>query len=231
MTYRPHYLFRVEGVFRDNTTDLETWSFGVRLAMFDNGAAVNAGFDDVDEMTWLRDQAEPAVRTLFGANTLMLPTTVTALKMNLINENGKYANEADTFALYESDLTAPIKGNTASRVEPQRTIAVTTTTDAIRGRAHRGRFYLPGFAINVANDLRITTVQAQGIADSAAAFLAALDRPENTKGWVLAPAVVSNIGVPGQIRRITGVRVGRVVDTQRRRRFSLDEAPSSAAVV
>ena len=128
--------------------------------------------------------------------------------------------DADLFSL------APGAGVTGSAGQgvPQATTVYTLRTALHRGHASRGRIYWPGAALEpvpVTGEIALAT--ATGMRDTMASLLNAINAP-------LAAAFSSSmrlcIGSPlgaGVFRPITAVSVGRVIDTQRRRRRSLSE--------
>lgn len=140
---------------------------------------------------------------------------LTALKLNLIGTNGRYVSQADTV---QHEFEAPVPGLGSPGMPPQSALAVTLRTEARRGRANSGRFYLPKLGGTLQGDGRIAETQAADIAVAATTFLDAMHVA--LPGW--RAAVMSDIG-EGTMRFVTHVEVGRVVDTIRSRRTSLDE--------
>lgn len=203
----------------------EIWSNTVRMRDvnpigFPDHAAINGylvgGFKTALATFWT------ALGGYVGPNTKLV-----WMKANAVGTNGKYLD--DTTNVYT--WTTPAGGLLSADRPNQLSIAVTTTTGASRGRAHAGRFFLPASvaAINATTGL-FTTGEADGIAGPAATFLSALNSTASVLGvQQLRCAVMSNIGA-GTHHDITGVRVGRVVDTQRRRRNKPSELGQTAAV-
>lgn len=102
---------------------------------------------------------------------------------------------------------------------PQSTVAVSLTTGVTRGLAHTGRFYPPTGAATDETG-RVGVAVAGLMAQAAANLIADL----NSANGGLAHVVIYS-GARGQQSslQVTGVRVGRVVDTQQRRRKNLLE--------
>ncbi len=143
------------------------------------------------------------------------------LKLNEIGPDGKYVN--DDTVLYDYD--PPVPGNSGANTVPQVSLAISLGTDAARGRAHAGRFYLP---------LPATEPDATGMmpANRVALYMAAAkelieDINDSITGFRVA--VTSNLGA-GVERDVTNIRVGRVFDTIRSRRNAFDEAYQSADI-
>lgn len=100
---------------------------------------------------------------------------------------------------------------------PQIASVVSFRTGRSRGYASNGRMYLPSANPIGQNTGQMGTSDGEAIRDAAVTFLATLSALDLGE-----PSVMSTVGA-GRIERITGVRVGLVMDTQRRRRGSLPE--------
>lgn len=147
-----------------------------------------------------------------GANALL-----TTIKLNEIGTNGRYLSPSET-VLHEFEDGVPGSG-TSNNLPAQCAVAVTLRTAARRGLANSGRFFLPHVTLGPSNDGLLLAGAAQGIATAATTFLDAIN-PALGGNW--RPAVVSDVR-EGAMRAITHVEVGRVIDTIRSRRSSLDE--------
>lgn len=189
--------------------DLETWSFGCRFRLSTLPGSTEA-------------------ETLFDLAAGMLTSTAVAMqnshrllwcKIALQDVEGRYPDGIDAVE-YISET--PVQGATAGGHPPQCSIACSTTTAVSRGRASRGRFYLPTSSWDTAADGMLATQVPTNMATRLAQFLDAV-----TDEMAAPAAVFSKIG-SGTTRNIVGVRVGRVVDTQRRRRNQLPESWVSA---
>jgi len=149
------------------------------------------------------------------------------VKFNRINMDGRYRDAVTnerTFADWPGYITT---GHPANQVA----WAVTLATEVKRGPASKGRFYLPMPCSPVQPDGLVTQTVAQDLRAQTKTFLEALaDVPGFDVPADPTPAVMSRkAGAPMQ-RVITGVSVGRVLDTQRRRRRSLLELPEAVQV-
>lgn len=211
----------------------EKWQFGMRLTDggVSNEETALAISDDV-EAWWLGT----------GANDYVTLNThrLVELKVARIGVDGKYP---DGEVAYSHFYLPPIAGQVAPQAFanplPQSTIACTLTTAVPRGLASKGRIFCPPSAQQALGaDGRIPEGNAQNIAASVRDFINAIN----------ANTVVGNIAIfsrgkgvgtydpvknkiiytypnPGAFNVVTGVSVGRVVDTQRRRRRSMAESP------
>lgn len=139
------------------------------------------------------------------------------LKANLIDVNGLYANQTET---NEIEILPPVLGSSGTNVAPQLTLCHTLTTDAGRGYASKGRIFPPLVSTILGTDGLVPSGTALAAANATATLINALNAVSPSR----QVGIVSNVGA-GAERPVTGVRVGRVMDTQRRRRRSIEEVP------
>lgn len=158
-----------------------------------------------------------AVAALHTSARISQAARLTALKLNMIGENGRYLSQSETVW---HDYGAPgLAGGGGNYFPPQVALAVSLLTDSSRGRAHAGRFYLPTPAAGIEGDGRWGAGPATEVAASVTTMLDAINGA--VSGYTVG--VASDIGT-GTFRRCTGIRVGRTLDTIRSRRTSLPEA-------
>jgi hypothetical protein len=142
-----------------------------------------------------------------------------SVKAAPIGVDGRYPVGADAV---ESVLATPVVGPSFTESLPQAALAVSLRTALSRGRGSKGRFYPPAYTQGAGAGGQITAIKAEDMRTAALALLGAI------QDALLAPVVVgSKLGV-GSLREVTEIRVGRVIDTQRRRRSSIPEAWVSA---
>lgn len=134
------------------------------------------------------------------------------IKLNFVTASDHYVTP-DTPITH--DVIPPVAG-VGNQGAFQDALCISTMTAAPRGLASKGRWYNPVGPQSVGVSGQIDFGTATDMAAAALNYLEAL------KGAGFAPQVYSVKGATG--RPITGVRVGRVVDTQRRRRRSVPEA-------
>lgn len=187
----------------------ETFSYGLSLRkQFATGPApdeVPAGV--INAVTAFHSNANIGIGT---------QAVLTTIKFNEIDVNGRYANTGET-VLHEFDPGVPGTGTTS--MPPQVALAITLRTAKTRGRAHAGRFYIPRIAGAIGTDGRLSAAQAAQIGTVATTFLNSLNTALN---GIARVAVLSDVGT-GAVNDVTHVEVGRVLDTMRSRRRSLDE--------
>lgn len=140
---------------------------------------------------------------------------LTTIKLNKIGLDGRYVSDGDTV---QHDFETPIPGVGTSNLPAQIANVVTLRTAAQRGRASSGRFYYPATGRVVSSDGRLSAATAAAVAVDATTLLNSLNAA--LPGWKVA--VMSSIGT-GIARDVTHCEVGRVLDTMRSRRRSLEE--------
>lgn len=190
---------------------LESWSCGIRLKK------VTGGVTQGGEPSGMIAAATAAITAFHQRAATMIHSSakLSFVKLNGIALNGTYMTES-TFETPVADLSG---GMTTPLVPNQVALAATLETGFSRGPAHRGRFYLPLPAIQVAADGVIGADLAASVAGSADTLLADL----NAVNADFKVAVFSRkAGAPAS-RLVNDISVGRVLDTQRRRRRSLVE--------
>jgi hypothetical protein len=169
-----------------------------------------------------------------GTNTF---ATIEGVTVRELNNNGV------TVAQYEAaPSTAGTNNGAMTSVLPNQCSLVVTLLTARAGRTGKGRIYLPaaGFVLNTAG--RIATADIAVLVPVIKTMLDGLNTDLNAQMPGVKLAVQSAVaaaiqwpwtGTEGAYvgAAINSFRVGDVVDTQRRRRASLIEAYTSAALV
>nr|CRY96555.1 hypothetical protein [uncultured prokaryote] len=148
----------------------------------------------------------------------------TAVKVAPIKVDGHYAGEP-----FLTPALNPAVGVNPT-VVPQASIALTTWTGSTLGKGNYGRMFLPHSGVPDASTPLLSTTLAGNVADAFATFITAINAiPDGGVATIMSqPSLITTW--PGSAKPVTQVRVGRVVDTQRRRRASLDESYQSRPV-
>jgi hypothetical protein len=194
-----------------------------------------AAMDEGDLVTFMAD-LEPDLRAYVQNSGLSNGYFINWIKCNFIGPDGKYVNKTST---NRRDITVPIQGTATTCHAPQVACAVTLVTAAQRGLASKGRFFQAGlglaqFGIDPASG-GIGQLEAQNFRDRVKTLINAINNnpglDSNFGG--LDVSVVSGGGITGAgiARKVTAVKVGRILDTQRRRRASLPENYVAPAAV
>jgi len=150
-------------------------------------------------------------------------TRLVGFKWNPINSAGKYTNPAEPNTwLFETPI--PGTGGATPKLTPQASIVASLYTDLV-GRRYRGRIYWPADGITLTNDWKVPDT-SPAIQDNYLNSTVAMIDTLNTLMSGFSPAsagvciIASSYGVNTPV---TSVKVGNVVDTQRRRRAQLVE--------
>lgn len=146
-------------------------------------------------------------------------------KVKITKVRGEYYGTAGTLLVVsEHVFTSPVTTGTGNGLPPQCAV-VTSLLTGIVGRRTRGRLYWPLLGVGTtAPDGRLDPSVASSIATQTAAWLQAVEgawTPESIRSCVVSKA-------SGTDTAVTSVRVGDVIDTQRRRRNKEIENYSSA---
>lgn len=200
----------------------EVWSIGLRTAEATgvDSEYLSARADSV----WNAFQAQAATAP-YGF-LRQNPPTVT-----LEQVVSRHVTELGVTDVLGSPYVTSNAGYGATQYQPdQIAIAVTLTTPKA-GRSGKGRVYLPICGVAGLVNSRLSTLQAQGLADTMAAFIQAVGRLPPDRGFGPFRYCVQSRKGAGVPAPITGVAVGDVFDTQRRRRDKLREAYSTSMVV
>lgn len=201
----------------------EIWSNSLRMA------GPNLGNDPIgiiphDQVqSWLEGEVKSEVSTWHSSAGASIHSSckLTYVKLNYIDINGHYYDPTTHEYVYPT----PVAGATSSPLLPsQCCVVVSLVTGLDRGWAHRGRFYSPAPAITLSPvDGLMDTTKATSIGAAAKVFLESLSDYPGLDPPTSPNAVVMSAKGTGATHPVTGVEIGRVIDTQRRRRNALKE--------
>lgn len=200
----------------------EHWTCSLRTAPV--AVLPGAIFMDDDDIEGLSPAYVAAVKA-FHTRTetkLSMYAKLTWVKLAVINEEGFY-KEGGTSV--KETVFAPLSGAESNPPPPnQVALAITLVTAKLRGYARQGRFYLPLPQVQIDPTEGLMAVSnADTIKGSVKTFLEAIaDVPGVDTDVSPDPVVMSRHG-NGTTNEIIGAKVGRALDTQRRRRRSLPE--------
>lgn len=208
MVFVPHVRVTAIGTL-GLPTPVEDFNFGFALGNPDGSSRIDdSHFDDV----------AASIDALFqrAATKIWSGAVLTEVKFARIGADGLYV--ADPYI-----VTTATPGSEQSLVPAggfQLSLACSLTT-ATRGAKGRGRFYLPQPYIATQGDGLILDVDRDGVANSVAQMITDINDQVGVDSTDDTVIVASSAGVNS---RVTGVRVGRVLDTIRSRRRQLDES-------
>jgi len=218
-SWTEHSLFTFGGVLNSAAPDPEIWQCGVRVG------ATGAGGHLADPDAFLAEVIAPMSAWWSSSASATFPASAKLawLKVGQIGTNGKYTD----FVPHIHDYAPAIAG--AGSVSIPDILGVATswvTTQAVRrgSYASHGRIYLPYYCVQpaTAGGMRISSLQQGLIRDNGVALLNII----NDVSQNAVPIIASGHG--GEVHTIVGVRVGNVIDVQRRRKDALRESYVSA---
>jgi hypothetical protein len=199
----PHVRIVMSGIFGGSTAPYEIWSMSMAVdnfaGAFDDTNAVQVGLTNALS-TWFSD---PVLGVTSQAKML-------EVAFSSVGANGRQVGNTS-----RQQVTQVQGGGGAVNMPPQVACRVSTGSGE-RGRSQKGGFYLP----TVRADLNTITglmeeTRAQQICDVTAAMFGQVN--SISTGRVVIPSTVA-----GNVR-VNQVRVGRALDTIRRRRNNLNE--------
>lgn len=202
----------------------EEWSTGFFLGQEGSGA---------QEMTQAGlDQIRDAWATFFSAAGSMISSQYrfTQVKSALIADTGKTIDGSQMYSYPGATVSGAVAAGTHP---PQCALVVTLLSDRPRGKASKGRMYLPGFAGIITGTGKADAAQIGTIATNLKTFFDSFADDADVPDQLILAA--KGTGVLGALNAqndyVETIRVGDVVDTQRRRRNGLVETYVSKVLV
>lgn len=212
-----HHLVTFRGHMGTASTPRETWSFGLRF----RPASATLGATASDTLAQnIVNQLRTEYETLHATTNSLFMNTVffDEVRAYNIGPDGK-ATGAPRIATE----SAPVPGSSTNHTMPWQGSLAVTLDAGYPAKGRFGRFYLPPQALTIEDTGLVMLTQAQSIFTNVQAFLAAVSNLTGLDtGFGLA--VVGGTGPDGTMRDVDRIRLGRVVDTQRRRRRQVAEA-------
>jgi hypothetical protein len=142
------------------------------------------------------------------------------VKVADIGADGKYLEDPIIVDVVDAPGGSEASIGEQEMATPQAALAISLLT-ARRGPTGKGRFYVPMPMLNLGQDMLANPARIAQVQASAATLLNNLGNAPGVDVFDLRPVVSSTKGYNSTV---TAVRVGRVVDTIRSRRRSLDES-------
>jgi hypothetical protein len=223
---RNHFLLTIGGGL---VSGAEEWQTGVRFAPA-TPASVDQVLDALDEISVedIFNDFAPVIGNTDANLAYYKSLTLAWAKLAPIGTNGQYIGAPKSWS------GNVVGGNpSAGTSVPQLAIVVSLLTGQSFGTAQRGRMYwpCPGQLPNTLDGLTGSFSEALSnqFAVMVATALLAAEGEVNTVALPAFAAVMSKSGgvnaptAPGTTNAITEVGVGRIIDTQRRRRNQLSE--------
>lgn len=221
----PKNIIKVTHGGRLQGTD-EIWTIGYHYAGASNLETNNAFYaiteDDVED-----------IHTTFGTewnnpdNRVPSKWELEWTKVALIAPDGKYVPDSEPVEF----IGLPLGGGFTGSYAPQLSTVVTIISSKPRDPGRYNRFYLPTAAISTA-DWEMTETARSNIANNFADYFISLnDFMSGLGSQFNVTLVVASAKGAGQANDAINLRVGGVIDTQRRRRNKLTENYSVSSLV
>lgn len=204
-------------------SDSEIWSTGFYLGREDADAVAPTTANAVT--------IAAAWQTLFTAAETKINSNylTSAVKLALLNVDGK--TDLENVVTYDYS-TRPQGPNGGTTYPAQIALVASLMSEKKRGIASHGRMYLPGVAAPIDGTGKMTGSFYPAIATKVGAFFQTLVTDATLPGYpVLASKGKAGLFAgAGETQGITGIKVGNVYDTQRRRRNALVESYSTVPI-
>lgn len=215
MAYAEHLLVVWAGTLGPN----EIWSTGCRFipnAAVGQPVPTSANLDDTVDLV----QAGVATQFANAGGAIAAGARLQFFKMNWILPNGKYRDPVTHLHEYNPTINGPAGPQTPDFT----TTAISLETGFKRGPAHAGRQYWPNFGLplsSVVPSLVDASARSNALNWYRSMLAIAVGGSGGVDSWSYLPVVASR--TYGVNKRVTGFRMGNVLDVQRRRKESEPE--------
>lgn len=216
MAVPTHFRFVIRGSFKNSP---EHWSTSCHFTRQVSGAS-DATLGDIDESA-----VTAACDSFFGGNLFGNHIVRDDWRFYEIGTDNKMVGNGPLLHTYAPNQSG---GGTDSWKMPAQVACAITLVAVNRGPAKFGRMYLPTPNVVLGDDGRLTDSVAGTIQSAATNFLKAvsdsidLQLTISSSGCNVSPGPAGSSS--GTIQNIDHMEVGRVLDTIRNRRKSMDEA-------
>ena len=216
-----HTRISMIGVFA-GTADatLEEWNWNLN--------AQPMGFQDPEDLAAAATTISAAYATHLNS-FYRSAIRLTRVRVAQLDDQGRVYQTTEGAYRQGDDDTLRVGTSSSSLVYPtQSAVAVSLGTERA-GPSGKGRCFLPAPAIALgSSDFRLPTTNVDTLAQAMADFVVSCSGALATINT--SPALVSVVSSKGFVSPVTKVRVGRVLDTQRRRRGDMVEDYREVAI-
>lgn len=215
MAYAPHTLFVMAGSLTDpNSGQKDIWQCSVR------GVQVDSPDRPVtDPVAFMNGIATPLATYFASADSQICAyASLDYIKVNNIGADGKYSDKSNT---NQHDYSPIIQGTGTNGHPFTESFAYSWRTTKARGPGSHGRIYLPNASQGAAGSATIAPAVQAVYLTAAQQLLHILNVGDGDTAGML-PVVASNVNATNT--PVTSISIGRVIDSQRRRRNALTEA-------
>jgi hypothetical protein len=214
VVYAPHTLFVMGGVIADPSgAGEDIWECTIR------GVQVDSPDRPVtDPVAFMNGIAAPLLAWFKApASCNVVAAALGYIKVNNIGADGKYISKTATNV---HDYPANQTGGAPATHDFSKSWAYSWSTSVARGPGKNGRIYPPNASVGSAGSAICTSADQAKLLAAAQGLLHVLNVGDGDTAGML-PVVASKVNATNT--PITGIRIGRVVDSQRRRVNALAE--------
>lgn len=220
--YPLHALFEFGGTLEEVSAGDEIWACGIRGFFGHGGPGTMTTWPSLDLDATLAAQYTNLLAWFGSVGAAMAGTAYLRwAKLNVIGSDGKYADKTTTHVIDSSS----VNGAAAATMPSYMSLAYSWETERKRGLAARGRIYPPNFTMSFTGSA-VTSAETTTAVTSGKTLLTALNVSDGLDGGVFTPAICSSQDAAWA--EINGVRVGNIIDVQRRRRNAVAEVYASS---
>lgn len=207
----------------DCFSGLEHWTTGFYVGYVDAGAS-NPTQTAVDNIAarWT---------TFFQNSSSNVSTNYRTLSVKMAQLTTSGATMLNNVVYY--NYGTPIAGaSSGTDNPPQIALVATLTTNTPRGIGSKGRMFLPGIRAAVDSTAHISSTTVGTIATNFQTFLNGVNTDLGVAGDIILASKGRATGTPvAPVNTlVTGIKLGNVYDTQRRRRNELNEVYTSKTI-
>lgn len=217
MPYQPHLKISYIGERRAGSTSpaVETWTFATRWAPVSGVAFPTNG--STEDMDALAAAGATNAGAFFNQQWFEDSVYLTETRAYMIGADGKAVGN-----IGYNVLATPFKGAATHKYPFQVAHSVSLVAEG-RGKGKYGRVYLPGSGTQVNSDGLLPVPACTTLATNFAQYMGLVDTALAARLGQDVELVVAGTTGAGTLRPVREIWVGRVLDTQRRRRRSLTE--------
>jgi hypothetical protein len=213
---------------------LEIWSNSINLGQSDEAdGAPLTGFDDGGSDALTTHYSDKVIahyantESGYGSNTRLK-----WIKLNKIGPDGRRTNQLKTWRRDIAGAGTPGVGTSVGPITTS--MVITFLTNAARGRASRGRVFVPHpkFQVASTDGFRYSLASVTSAVSAWSTFLTSLgNAPGVDLEGDLVPVVVTQLETPGLMRDIKRVQVGNFPDYMGSRRNRTREVRTTGSVL
>jgi hypothetical protein len=199
----------------------EVWTTGFYLGTegADAGAPTQTNVDNI----------ATAWQTFFTHANCKFSTLYKTHRIKMVTMNASGSTDLTTVKTH--DYSPDIAGTYSVVTHvPQSALVGSLKSSIVHGKASHGRMYLPGVALPLGSDGRISATDRDAIGVKFKDFITSVRGYAGMPGFPILIAKGGTLGPAAIGKYVYSIRMGNVYDTQRRRRNGLSETFYDAAI-